>query len=126
MRSANLILWIADLSAADGEGRLALQDGRELTSRAFREELIEPGETGSEALARAFAEALEDDWLACDYESWPGDSEIPPRQRFRHHNLQRCRNIRITRSGWQSIPALRESFASKQSPPPAGLAVQAK
>ena len=126
MQSTKLTLWIADLTAASDDGRLALQDGRELTSRALREKLIESGETGTEALARAFAEALEDDWLTCDYESWPGDSEIPPRSQFRHHNLQRCRNIRITRSGWQAIPALRESFASRHSPAPASLAAQSK
>lgn len=113
MRGTELALWIADLSAKDGDGRLALQDGRELTSWALGNGLIEPGETGVEALARAFAEALEDEWLTCDYDSWPDDPEIPPRYRFRHHNLQRCRNIRITRSGWQSIPALRESVAPK-------------
>lgn len=117
MQSTKLTLWIADLTAAGDDGRPALQGGRELTSRALREELIESGETGTEALARAFAEALEDDWLTCDYEGWPGDNEIPPRYQFRHHHLQRCRNIRITRSGWQSIPALRESFV-RESPEP--------
>jgi hypothetical protein len=88
-----------------------------LTSLALRKRLIEPGETGTERLARAFAEALEDGWLTCDYEGWPGDSEIPPRYQFRRHHLQRCRNIRLTQSGWQSIPALRESLASKPPPP---------
>lgn len=111
-------LWIAELSAADGEGRRALHDGRELTSRAVRENLIESGDNGTEAIARAFAQALEDGWLLCDYERWPNDSEIPPRHRFRQHNLQRCRNIRITRSGWQSIPALREPLTAKSFGPP--------
>lgn len=122
-----MTLWVADLTAAGADGRLALQDGRELTSRARREALIGAGEHGAEALARAFAEAFEDGWLACDYESWPGDSELPPHYRFRHHNLQRCRNIRVTRSGWQSIPALRASIESKPPvPSPAGSPAESK
>lgn len=43
-----------------------LEDGRGLTGLAQLNELIEPWENGAEALARAFAEALEDDWVACD------------------------------------------------------------
>ena len=30
------------------------------------------------ALARAFAEALEDDWLTYDNKSWPGDGDFCP------------------------------------------------
>lgn len=126
MRSTQLTLWIADLSAGNGEARLALRDGRELTSRALREGLIEPGENGAASLAQAFAEALEDEWLTCNYESWPNDREIPPRFGFRQHHLQRCRNIRITRTGWQSIPALREALSAKPSAPSSSLAMPQK
>lgn len=110
MQSTELIIWIADLSAAEPDRRWALTDGRELASRAFQEELVAGGDTGAQALSRAFAEAREDGWIACDYEGWPGDHEIPPRYAFRDQHLQRCRNIRLTHTGWQAVPALRESL----------------
>jgi hypothetical protein len=105
MEVTEFALWIADLTN-DAEGRAALRDGRSLTDRARLEEQI-AAESGPEDLARVFAQAWSDGWITFDFEGWPNDPEPPKKFAFRHHHLQRCRDIRIARDAWPAIPALR-------------------
>jgi hypothetical protein len=116
MEMTEFALWIADTSR-DEDRRSSLVDGRSLTELASREQRI-PG--GWDELARVFAEAWSDGWITFDYEGWPGDAEPPEKHAFRHHHLQRCRNIRIARDAWSAIPALRAELETAHEPSPGG------
>lgn len=119
MEMTELALWIADMSRDEGR-RAALRDGRSLTDQAFQEERITGADNAWEELARVFADAWSDGWISFDYEGWPGDTEPPEKYAFRHHHLQRCRNIRVAREAWSAIPALRAELGTPIGPPPEG------
>jgi TIR domain len=122
MKSTELTLWISELST-DPDRRQALVEGRNLIGRAVEERKIDGTDAGWESLAQAFAQAYEDGWLTCTYEKWPGDSQMPVAFAFRYHHLQRCRDIRLTRDGWQVIGPLRHAGQATAVEPQSALPV---